>query len=80
LLSPFDGQTFATQKKSFHFEGNMASALLGDFGKDALTKLDNDVFPEPATAAATSATLRNRMRALLTAVLDRKLATSFKEE
>jgi hypothetical protein len=69
-ISIFDGQSFAIQKKAFHFEGNLASALLGDFGKDPLAKLDNDVFPEPATAAATSATLRERMRALLTAVLD----------
>ena len=79
-VSVFDGRTFDVQKKPFHFEGNLASVLLGDFGKDPLAKLDNDAFPEPAAAAAASVTLRDRMRALLTAVLDKKLATSFKEE
>jgi hypothetical protein len=79
-VSVFDGRTFDIQKKPFHFEGNLASVLLGDFGKDPLAKLDNDAFPEPAAAAAASVTLRDRMRALLTAVLDKKLAASFKEE
>jgi hypothetical protein len=79
-VSVFDGRTFDVQKKPFHFEGNLASVLLGDFGKDPLAKLDNDAFPEPAAAAAASVTLRDRMRALLTAVLDKKLAVSFKEE
>jgi hypothetical protein len=79
-VSVFDGRTFDIQKKPFHFEGNLASVLLGDFGKDPLAKLDNDAFPEPAAAAAASVTLRDRTRAWLTAVLDKKLAASFKEE
>jgi hypothetical protein len=76
----FDGQTFAIQKKPFHFEGSLTKALLGEFGRDPLSKLDNDAFPQPAAAAVTSATLRDRTRAWLTAVLDKKLAASFKEE
>lgn len=79
-ISVFDGQTFEIERKPFHFEGNLTRALLGDFGQDPLAKLDNDAFPEPATAAGASAVLRDRMRALLTAVLDRKLAVSFKED
>jgi hypothetical protein len=48
--------------------------------QNPLTKLENDVFPEPATAAAANATLRDHTRALLTAVLDKTLAVSLKEE
>ena len=76
----FDGQTFAIQKKPFYFEGSLKKALLGEFGRDPLSKLDNDAFPEPATAAVASAMLRDHMRAWLTAVLDKKLAISFKGE
>jgi hypothetical protein len=79
-VSIFDGQTFAVQKKPFHFEGSLTRALLGEFGRDSLSKLDNDAFPEPATAAVASATLRDRTRAMVTDVLDKKLAASFKEE
>lgn len=76
----FDGQTFAIEKKPFYFGGSLKTALLGEFGRDPLSKLDNDAFPEPATAAAASAILRDHTRAWLTAVLDKKLAISFKKE
>jgi hypothetical protein len=48
--------------------------------QDPFTKLDNSAFPEPATEAAASATLRDHARALLAAVLDKTLPASLKEE
>jgi hypothetical protein len=73
-----DGQTFAIRRKPF----NLGEILAGSFRmtQNPLTQLENDQFPEPATAAATSATLRDHTRALLTAVLDKTLAASLKEE
>jgi hypothetical protein len=48
--------------------------------QDPLTQLDNATFPEPATDAAASATLRDRARALLVARLDKTLPEFLKEE
>lgn len=76
----FDGQNFTARKVTFNVEGSLKMALLGEWGRDPLSKLENDAFPEPATAAAASVTLRDRTRELLTAVLDKKLAASLKEE
>jgi hypothetical protein len=79
-VSIFDGQTFATHKNTFNLEGSLKKALLGEWARDPLSKLENDAFPEPAAAAAASAMLRDRTRSLLTAVLDKTLAASLKEE
>jgi hypothetical protein len=79
-VSLFDGQTFAAHKMTFNVEGSLKMALLGEWGRDPISRLENDAFPEPATAAASSAMLRDHTRALLTAVLDKKLAASLKEE
>jgi hypothetical protein len=79
-VSLFDGQTFAAHKMTFNVEGSLKMALLGEWGRDPISRLENDAFPEPATAAAASAMLRDHTRALLTAVLDKKLAASLKEE
>lgn len=79
-VSIFDGQTLAVHKMTFNLEGSLKMALLGEWGRDPLSKLDNDAFPEPVTAAAASAMLRERTRALLTAVLDKTLAASLKGE
>jgi hypothetical protein len=73
-----DGQTFAIRKRPIDFGAILAGSLR--MTQDPLTKLENDVFPEPATAAAANATLRDHTRALLTAVLDKTLAASLKEE
>jgi hypothetical protein len=73
-----DGQTFAIRRRPFNLGEVLAGSLR--MTQDPLTKLENDVFPEPATAAAASATLRDHTRALLTAVLDKTLAASLKEE
>jgi hypothetical protein len=79
-VSLFDGQTFAAHKMTFNVDGSLKMALLGEWGRDPISRLENDAFPEPATAAAASAMLRDHTRALLTAVLDKKLAASLKEE
>jgi hypothetical protein len=78
-VSIFDGQTFAIQRKPFSFEDMMKRGL-GTLGQDPLAKLENDAFPDPATAAPGSAILRDHTRALLTAVLDKTLAASLKED
>lgn len=79
-VSIFDGQTFATHKNTFNLEGSLKKALLGEWARDPLSKLENDAFPEPAAVAAASAMLRDHTRSLLTAVLDKTLAASLKEE
>ena len=78
-VSIFDGQTYAIGSKPFSLE-DMLKRGLGNLAQDPLSKLDNDAFPEPATAAPASALLRDHTRALLTAVLDKTLAASFKQE
>ena len=75
----FDGHTFAIRKNPF----NLGSVLAGTFASmkgDPLTKLENESFPEPATAAANNAILRDRTRALLAARLDKALPAYLKEE
>jgi hypothetical protein len=49
-------------------------------GEDDLTKLDNSLFPEPAAAAANSATLRERIRTLIAAQMDQTLPAYLKGE
>jgi hypothetical protein len=76
----FDGHTFALRKSPF---ANIGSILAGTFASmtgDPLTKLENESFPEPATAAATNTILRDRTRALLAARLDKVLPAYLKEE
>jgi len=77
-ITVFDGQSFAIRKKPFDLAAAFAGSLR--LTQDPLTKLENDAFPEPATAAAASATLRDRTRDLLAAVLDKTLPASLKEE
>lgn len=78
-VSIFDGQTYAIHRKSFSL-GDILKGGLGALGQDPLAKLENDAFPDPATAAPASALLRDQTRALLTKVLDKSLAASLKEE
>lgn len=47
---------------------------------DDLTKLDNSSFPEPPAVASSSATLRERTRALVAATLDRDLPGYLRRE
>jgi hypothetical protein len=73
----FDGRTFDIVKRPLPGLGAMLSA---GFVQDPLTILDNADFPTIAANAATSATLRDHTRALLTSRLDRTLSAYFKPE
>jgi hypothetical protein len=76
----FDGQTFAIHKNPFAtFESALARVLQPE-KPNPLIELDNASFPEPAAEAANSAILRDRVRALLTAKLDKALPAYLKEE
>jgi hypothetical protein len=77
-VTVFDGQSLAIQKIPFGL-GSLAAGFTG-FTRDPLTVLDNSDFPEPAAAAAGSAMLRDRARALLAARLDKALSAHLKEE
>jgi hypothetical protein len=76
-VTVFDGRTFAIGKNPYL---NLGSILAGSFARNPVTELDNASFPEPASEAANNATLRDRVRALLTANLDRTLPAFLKEE
>jgi hypothetical protein len=76
-VTVFDGRTFAIGKNPYL---NLGSIFKGSFARDPLTELDNASFPEPASEAANSATLRDRVRTLLTAKLDETLPAFLKEE
>ena len=73
----FDGQTFDIGKRPMPSLGAILSAGLV---QNPLTQLDNADFPTTAADAATSATLRDRTRALVAARLDKILPAYFKQE
>ncbi len=75
----FDGQTFVVHKKPFSL-GSVLAGTISRMTQDPLTKLENAAFPEPATDAAASATLRDSTRTLVTATLDKALPAILKEE
>jgi hypothetical protein len=76
----FDGHSFAIRKSPFANLGSILAGTLAGMTQDPLTKLDNESFPEPATAAGNNAMLRDRTRALLAARLDKVLPAFLKEE
>jgi hypothetical protein len=76
-VTVFDGRTFAIGKNPYL---NLGSIFKGSFARDPATELDNALFPEPASEAANSATLRDRVRVLLAAKLDTMLPAFLKEE
>jgi hypothetical protein len=73
----FDGQTFDVVKRPLP---GLNAILSAGLVQDPLTKLENADFPTTAADAATSATLRDRTRALLTSRLDRTLPAYLKQE
>jgi hypothetical protein len=74
----FDGRTFEIAKAP---DIDIAEALLEPFRlQDPLTGLDNSLFPEPASAAASSVVLRDRTRAYLSVRLDKYLPPYLKQE
>jgi hypothetical protein len=79
LVSVIDGKTY---EKIEHPFANFGTKLSDDLRMTEypLTKLDNSIFPEPPSAASSSATLRERTRALLSAKLDQTLPAYLKEQ
>jgi hypothetical protein len=74
-----DGRTYERINRAFvNFGARLAKSL--QLGEDDLTKLDNSLFPEPAAAAASSTTLRERLRTLIAAQMDQALPAYLKEE
>jgi hypothetical protein len=78
-LTLLDGQTYAKQSRlGVDFRARLQESSL--FTENPLNKLENESFPEPASAAAGSALLRERTRALVAATVDRVLPGYLKEE
>jgi hypothetical protein len=78
-VSVIDGRSYERINRPFaNFGTRLAEGLR--ITEDPLTKLDNSFFPDPASAAASSATLRERTRALVAARLDQALPTYLKEQ
>ena len=71
-VSMYDGTTYEKINRSFAAFGASFSAGLG-LTEDPLTKLDNSLFPDPPESASSSATLKERTRALVSARLDRMI-------
>ena len=69
-VSMYDGTTYEKISRSLAAFGASFSAGLG-LTEDPLTKLDNSLFPDPPESASSSATLKERTRALVSARLDR---------
>ena len=78
-INVLDGSTYERIQRPF---ANFGARLSKSFqlGEDDIVKLDNSLFPEPAAAAASSAMLRDRIRALVTAQMDETLPAQLKQE
>ena len=79
FVSVLDGSTYEKINRPFAGFGTRLSEGLR-LTEDPLTKLDNSLFPEPATTAPGSATLRERTRALVAARLDQTLPNVLKND
>jgi hypothetical protein len=78
-VNVLDGRTYEKIAHPFaNFGARLSEGLR--LTEDSLTKLDNSLFPEPAAAAASSATLRERTRALVAAQLDQALPAQLNAE
>jgi hypothetical protein len=78
-VSLLDGSTYERISRPFANLGERLAEGLR-LTEDPLTKLDNSLFPEPATTAPGSATLRERTRALVAARLDQTLPNVLKND
>jgi hypothetical protein len=78
-ISMFDGQSY---EKISNFGADAGSRLAETMRitEDPLKKLDNADFPDPPAAASNSAVLRDRMRTLIAATLDRDLPSYLKTQ
>lgn len=78
-VNVLDGSTYERIQRPFvNFGARLSKSL--QLGEGELIKLDNSLFPEPAAAAASSATLRDRTRALVAAQMDQMLPAYLREE
>lgn len=78
-VNSLDGQTYAAQPRTGADIAARFQASLR-LTEDPLKKLENENFPDPPTAAAGNAVLRDRTRALVSSELDRLLPPYLKEE
>jgi hypothetical protein len=78
-VNVIDGRTYENIERPFANFGTKLSEGLR-ITEDPLTKLDNSLFPEPPSAASSSATLRERTRTLVSAKLDQTLPAYLKEQ
>ncbi|WP_308163512.1 hypothetical protein [Bradyrhizobium sp. SRL28] len=74
-----DGSNYETISRPFAGLGTRLAEGLR-LTEDPLTKLDNSLFPEPATAVPGNTTLRERTRALVAARLDQTLPNYLKND
>jgi hypothetical protein len=71
-MSMYDGTTYEKISRSLAAFGASFAGGLG-LTEDPLTKLDDSLFPDPPESASSSATLKERTRALVSARLDRMI-------
>jgi hypothetical protein len=71
-MSMYDGTTYEKISRSLAAFGTSFAGGLG-LTEDPLTKLDDSLFPDPPESASSSATLKERTRALVSARLDRMI-------
>ena len=78
-IGVLDGTTYERVDRPF---AGFGSRLAEGFRltENPLTKLDNSLFPEPAAAATSSVALRDKTRALVTAILDRILPNHLRDD
>lgn len=74
----FDGSTYERINPSLASIGSGLSRAF-QLTEDPLTKLDHSLFPDPPQSASTSAVLKERTRALVSAQLDRVIPGRLKE-
>lgn len=74
----FDGASYERISPSLATIGSGLSQAF-QLTEDPLKKLDHSLFPDPPQSASTSAILKERTRALLSAQLDRVIANRLKE-
>lgn len=77
-VAMFDGGTYERIGPSLASIGSSLSRAF-QLTEDPLTKLDHSLFPEPAASASTSAVLKERTRALVSAHLDRAIPARLQE-
>jgi hypothetical protein len=78
-VNMFDGRTYESLNRPFAGLGERLAQGLR-ITEDPLLRLDNEQFPEPPSAAAGSAILRERTRELIAARLDQALPIYLKRE